>query len=133
MWKRVYSVLVQVLVRCIPSDEDDHDRLYNTTIVLGVYLEVLYAFLPTCDMSALSLLKYLYEGTKERRTWGPDRPAVRESTKQPENVGETRHTPTHLPSIDILHDLLFPGQSSLLSPICVAVLFGEYERDKVDP
>ena len=43
-----------------------------------------------------------------------------------------RETTTHLPSVDVLHDLLLPGNSGLLSSEGVSVLLGEQQRDEVD-
>ena len=39
----------------------------------------------------------------------------------------------YLPSGDVLHDLLFPGEGSLLPPVNVAVGLGHEERDEVNP
>lgn len=43
-----------------------------------------------------------------------------------------RETTTHLPSVHVLHDLLLPGNSGLLSSEGVSVLLGEQQRDEVD-
>ena len=39
---------------------------------------------------------------------------------------------THLPSLNVLHDLLFPCERSLLSSISVAITLGQEERNEMN-
>lgn len=82
-----------------------------TTMDAGVYRFEWYAFAPTCASS---------------RGGGAGQLPVRDV------CGPPCRRRTHLPALDVLHDLLFADERSLLPPVDVAVVLGEHGRDEVD-